>query len=167
MRNYYKSNSHYLTYTSSLKNVGRMYLLSLGVKGLSKEGMQGYRMLFNMYMYVAFFWQNQCWCGSLEIQEWLNYVTLSTHFSMFLIHLFAPFVVSVLPEKAPFNVDNIRVAKILVGEHCYIACDAVSQYSFLRCSSVMYSCKQQFYQLTFLLMKWTTWKLATGQLMNL
>ena len=34
MRNYYKTNSHYLTYTSSLKNVGRMYFLSLGVKGL-------------------------------------------------------------------------------------------------------------------------------------
>ena len=34
MRNYYKTNSHYLTYTLSLKNVGRMYFLSLGVKGL-------------------------------------------------------------------------------------------------------------------------------------
>ena len=34
MRNYYKTNSHYLTYTSSLKNVGRMYFLSLVVKGL-------------------------------------------------------------------------------------------------------------------------------------
>ena len=35
MRNYYKTNSHYLTYTLSLKNVGRMYVLSLGVKGLN------------------------------------------------------------------------------------------------------------------------------------
>ena len=34
MRNYYKTNSHYLTYTLSLKNVGRIYFLSLGVKGL-------------------------------------------------------------------------------------------------------------------------------------
>ena len=34
MRNYYKTNSHYLTYTSSLKNVRRMYFLSSGVKGL-------------------------------------------------------------------------------------------------------------------------------------
>ena len=35
MRNYYKTNSHYLTYTLSLKNVGRMYFLSLVVKGLT------------------------------------------------------------------------------------------------------------------------------------
>ena len=31
---------------------------------------------------------------------------------------FSSTLVAVLPEKAPFNVDNIRVAKILVGIFC-------------------------------------------------
>ena len=35
MKNDYMANSRYLTYTLSLTNVGRMYFLSLGVRGLN------------------------------------------------------------------------------------------------------------------------------------
>ena len=34
MEDDYTTNSHYLTYTILFRKVGRMYLLSLGVKGL-------------------------------------------------------------------------------------------------------------------------------------
>ena len=38
MRNDFLTNSHNLTYTLSLTNVGRMYFLSIGVKGLKHTG---------------------------------------------------------------------------------------------------------------------------------
>ena len=37
MKDDYTINSHYLTYTFSLQEVGRMYFVSSGVKGLTKS----------------------------------------------------------------------------------------------------------------------------------
>ena len=37
MKEYYTTNSHYLTYTFLFRKVGRIYFLNLGVKGLKEQ----------------------------------------------------------------------------------------------------------------------------------
>ena len=55
MRNNYMINFRYLTYTLSLKNVGRMYLSSLGAKGLRAESWHCYHT-----SQTSIHWQKNC-----------------------------------------------------------------------------------------------------------